>query len=59
MPIMESRPCVQRGISDYPDWRSIGNLLNSLACVKKAAAIANRDAGRLESRIADAHHLGL
>ena len=28
--------------------------INSLACVKKAAAIANRDAGRLESRIADA-----
>ena len=28
--------------------------IKSLACVKKAAAIANRDAGRLEPRIADA-----
>lgn len=28
--------------------------ISSLACVKKAAAIANRDAGRVEPRIADA-----
>lgn len=31
-----------------------GEFINSLACIKKAAAIANRDAGRIEPQVADA-----